>query len=304
MIADRDYMREPGWRGQRSVTVWLVIANVLIFLAQLVAQRAMGDTVFDRYFALSEDGIRHGYLWQVFTFQFLHAGLIHLLLNCWALYVFGRDLEEQLGRARFLGLYLLSGVVGGVVQLVCAWIAPSYFGGMLVGASAGVFGLIAAYGALFPEREFTVLIFFILPVTLRAKMLLLWGAVFAIVGALMPGGNVAHAAHLGGMLGGLMFLNMSPSASAAVGGAGALWDRLRLRFRLRKPAGDRTRSDRWQKLEWDPPRPASPAGGRPDQFMTREVDPILEKIAAHGIQSLTQGEREILEQARARMAKR
>lgn len=302
MIADRDYMKEPDWRGRRSVTVWLILANVLVFILQLVADRFFGRFPFDHYFALSQDGILHGRLWQLLTFQFLHGGPIHLLLNCWALYVFGRDLEEHLGRTSFLKLYLFSGVVGGLVQLLCAWIAPRYFGGMLVGASAGVFGLIAAYAALFPEREFTILIFFILPVTLRAKMLLFWGAVLAIIGALVPTGNVAHAAHLGGMLGGLLYLNLAAPASIAVGGAGALWDRFRIRWRRPRtpPAG----SQRWQRLEWDPPRPSRPAAGRSDQFISEEVDPILDKIAAHGIHSLTEREREILEQARARMAKR
>ena len=302
MIADRDYMREPDWRGGRSVTAWLILANVLLFVVQMVADRFFGSFPFDAYFALSETGIRQGYLWQLITFQFLHGGLIHLLLNCWALYVFGRELEEHLGRASFLKLYLFGGVVGGVVQILCAWLAPRFFGGIVVGASAGVFGLIAAYAALFPEREFTVLLFFILPVTLKAKMLLFWGALLAIAGALIPGGKVADAAHLGGMLGGLLYLNLTDSAVKVMGGAGALWDRLwhRLRRRTRPPVG----SERWQRLEWDPPRPARPAAGRPDQFISEEVDPILEKIAAHGIQSLTDREREILEQARARMAKR
>lgn len=303
MLADRDYMREPEWRGRRTVTVWLILANVALFLVQLAVERFSPAFPFDRYFALSREGIHSGHLWQLFTFQFLHGGFIHLLLNCWALYVFGRDLEEHLGRSSFLKLYLFSGVVGGVVQLLCATLAPRFFGGMLVGASAGVFGLVAAYAALFPEREFTVLLFFILPVTLKAKMLLFWGAVFAIVGALVPSGNVAHAAHLGGMLGGLLYLNMAVPASTAVGGVGALWDRLLFRFRRTRPPA--LGSERWQKLEWDAPHPSrSPVAPRPDQFMAKEVDPILEKIAAHGIQSLTDREREILEKARERMARR
>ena len=109
MIADRDYMREPDWRGGRSVTAWLILANVLLFVVQMVADRFFGSFPFDAYFALSETGIRQGYLWQLITFQFLHGGLIHLLLNCWALYVFGRELEEHLGRdtARRLGVALI-----------------------------------------------------------------------------------------------------------------------------------------------------------------------------------------------------
>lgn len=303
MIADRDYMREPAGRWTLSVTVLLVVANVLVFLGQWAIGKYFPSFNFDGYFALSQKGMGLGRVWQLLTFQFLHGGPLHLLLNCWALFLFGRDLEEHLGRARFLTLYLFSGMVGGLVQLGCAFLSESHFGGMLVGASAGVFGLVAAYAALFPEREFTVLVFFILPVTLKAKMLLLWGAVFAIIGALVPSGNVAHAAHLGGMLGGLLYLNSASSVSTAAGGVGALWDRLMIRYR-RSGRKQPPASERWQQLEWDPPRPPSPKNGRPDQFIAEEVDPILEKIAAHGIQSLTQREREILEQARTRMAKR
>ena len=304
MIADREYMREPESRGRGSVTIALVIANVLVFLVQLAVRNWSPSYPFDQNFALSLSGIRHGELWQLITFQFLHGGLLHLLLNCWALFLFGRELEEFLGRATFLKLYLFSGILGGVVQLLCALLAPRYFGGMLVGASAGVFGLVAAYAALFPEREFTVLIFFVIPVTLRAKMLLFWGAVIALVGAVTPGGNVAHAAHLGGMLGGLLFLNLARPAATALGGAGALWDRFR--FRWRRPLPPPSGSAHWQRLEWDAPAPGRrpAASTRPDQFMATEVDPILDKIAAHGIQSLTAEERQILEQARARMAKR
>jgi len=308
MISDRGYMREPNWRGGWPVTVWLIVANVGIFILQQVMERFARAFPFDVYFALSLPGILHGYLWQLVTFQFLHGGWLHLLLNCWALYIFGRELEEFLGRASFIKLYLFSGVLGGLLQLGCAWIAPEYFGGLLVGASAGVFGLIAAYAALFPEREFTVLVFFILPVSLRAKMLLFWGAVLAVVGALIPGDNVAHAAHLGGMLGGLAYLNFTGRPAMAGLGLGAAWERLRNRFRGRSTPASR-RGGRWERLEWEEPQPQpdrdrAAGSRRPDQFMAEEVDPILDKIGAHGIHSLTDREREVLEKARARMAKR
>ena len=85
MLADREYMREPESHGRGSVTVALVIANVLVFLLQLAVRNWSPAYPFDRYFALSLSGIRHGEIWQLITFQFLHGGLLHLLLNCWAL---------------------------------------------------------------------------------------------------------------------------------------------------------------------------------------------------------------------------
>ncbi len=68
------------------------------------------------YFALSVEGLRHGFVWQLLTYQFMHGGLLHLLLNCWAIYVFGREVEETLGRNSFLTLYFTSGVIGGLFQ--------------------------------------------------------------------------------------------------------------------------------------------------------------------------------------------
>lgn len=189
------------------MTVLLIVINVVVFLGELWIENNTRWPL-GRWLALSVPGLQSGYVWQLLTYQFLHGGWLHLLFNCWALYVFGRELEERLGWSEYLKLYLFSGVVGGLVQLVCAVISPKLFGGFLVGASAGVFGLVAVYAALFPERQFTLLIFFVLPVTVRAKTLLFWGVVLAIVGALVPMGNVAHAAHLGGMLGGLLYLNL------------------------------------------------------------------------------------------------
>ncbi len=198
--------RPSGGRNLGSLTIALIAANVVIYLIEAMSPGQVRGLI-QGWFALSVPGLRSGYVWQLVTFQFLHGGLLHLLLNCWALYVFGQELEEFFGQKRFLQLYLFSGVVGGIIQVLCALLAPNLFGGYLVGASAGVFGLVAVYAALFPDREFTLLVFFIIPVTLRAKTMLLWAVVLAIIGAVLPTSNVAHAAHLGGILGGLLYLN-------------------------------------------------------------------------------------------------
>ena len=193
-----------------SLALLLVILNGVMFLGEEMAQRFL-HWPLTHWLALSVDGLKAGYFWQLLTFQFLHGGWIHLFLNSWALFLFGQELEFFLGRASFLKLYLLSGVAGGLVQIFCALALPEHFGGALVGASAGVFGLLAAFAALFPERQITLLLFFILPLTLRAKTLLFWGVLLAIAGTLMPDDHIAHAAHLGGILGGLAYLNWTRS---------------------------------------------------------------------------------------------
>lgn len=208
-----DTWEEAPRSNVRSIAAWLVGINVAVFLAEILVRRYTRWPV-TVWCALSMPGIRSGCLWQFLTYQFLHGGVVHLVLNCWGLYVFGQEIEDRLGRFRFLRLYLFSGIVGGLVQVVCALLVPRLFDSAVVGASAGVFGLVAAYAALFPERQLTLLLFFVIPVTLRAKTMLLWGVIVALAGSLFPFDHVAHAAHLGGMLGGLLYLNLMRGSGA------------------------------------------------------------------------------------------
>src|SRR5262249_37912516 len=147
MLEDRHYMRRAAFPSGRSATVMLIIANVAAFILQAVHYGfpIQGVPVGD-YFALSVDGLRHHYFWQLLTFQFMHGGVIHLLLNCWAIFMFGREVEETLGRKSFLVLYFSSGVVGGLFQvafgeLMARFLQDGRFLGPTVGASAGAFGL-------------------------------------------------------------------------------------------------------------------------------------------------------------------
>jgi len=278
MLDDRDYMRQPAYHEPRvsfrvSFTVLLLILNGVVFLVECVVCGYPPIFSANNFFALSVEGLKHGFVWQMLTYQFMHAGLLHLLLNGWAIYVFGRAIEEALGWKKFLILFLTSGVIGGIFQALAALLWPGYFGGPVVGASAGGFGLVAAFAVLFPERELTLLF---LPVTFRAKTLLIVSAVLAVLGIVFPVSNIANAAHLGGMLTGVVFIRWF------VQGRRLPW----------QPPLHRTRSRE------------SEAELSADEFLQKEVDPILDKISAQGIQSLTAREREILEKARAKMAKR
>src|SRR5262249_25612443 len=108
-----------------------------------------------------------------------------------------------------LVLYFASGVMGGLVQTLAGILLRDGFAAPVVGASAGLFGLVAAFAMLYPERSLTLLLFFIIPVSMRAKFLLLFEAVFTVLGILFPSSNVAHAAHLGGMLAGIFFVRQA-----------------------------------------------------------------------------------------------
>jgi membrane associated rhomboid family serine protease len=308
MLEDRDYMRqpdpyEPRWlprlRWRWSWTILLLVAYTAVFVAQLVANHfSPNNPVFNTrlvesnagvskepgWLPLSAEGLAHGYVWQLLTYQFLHAGWLHLIFNGWAIFVFGRAMEDLLGGKKFLALVFSSGIVGGVFQVLVALLWPQYFGGPVVGASACAFGLVAAFATLFPEQELTLLLYFI-PVQLRAKTLLYASAALAVAGfalprLIMPG--TAHAAHLGGMAMGWFFVRKILQGD---------WSRL-----------DGFLHPARKMLPRSPARETLAATD--SDFVDSEVDSILDKISAHGIQSLTARERAVLEAARKKMAQR
>jgi membrane associated rhomboid family serine protease len=294
MLEDRDYMREPdygqsGWQRRRfglrwSLTVCFLIAYVAVFVVEsmLVKFSPVKAIWFYEHFALSNEGLAHGQLWQLLTYQFMHSGFLHLFFNGWAIYFFGLALESDLGKKRFAALMLSSGIIGGVLQSAVDFFWPHYFGGAVVGASACAFGLVAAFAALYPTRELTMLVFFIIPVTVAARTLLIVSAALALIGFGLRLGNVAHAAHLGGMVMGFLFVRMN-------------WQSFRSRLSGRVRPVEQEKTRRPKLVITDAPADKS--------FLESEVDPILDKISAHGIESLTSREREVLENARKKMTR-
>jgi len=193
---------------QWSPTIVLLVINATVWVCQFLAYRAGKTDFFDDYLALSLDGLKSGRVWQLLTFQFLHAvpQPWHLLLNSWAIFLFGRVVERALGKWRMLRLYFLSGVMGGIVQMACTWIMPVHFGDApIVGASAGAFGLVAAFAVLLPNQRLILLLFFVIPIAMKAKTLLWFSVAMAVFGMIVPYGNIGHAAHLGGILTGFLF---------------------------------------------------------------------------------------------------
>ena len=247
MYDQGDHKRQNPSRLLRwPATTGILVINVIAFLLQSLATRSYPAFPLDGYFALSVEGLRHGFVWQLLTFQFMHGGWLHLFLNCWAIYVFGRPVEETLGFGPFLRLYLLSGIVGGLMQMAGALLMENHFAGAVVGASAGALGLVAAFASLFPEQRLLMLLFFVIPVAMRARTLLWVSVALSLLGMLIPYGEIAraadhtgrianyiisqlilpyatiaHTAHLGGILTGLflarrMAAQYTPLAEAPV----------------------------------------------------------------------------------------
>ena len=287
-------MRRPAFRGPWSATVVVLVVNVVAFILQNVLSQ-FSTFPTDKWFALSVDGLRQGFIWQLLTYQLMHGGLLHLLLNCWAIYVFGREVEETLGRNRFLTLYFTSGVIGGLFQALAGVLLRGHFAAPVVGASAGAFGLVAAFAVLYPERPLMLLLFFIIPVNMRAKFLLLFSALLAVFGIVFPADNIAHAAHLGGMITGIVFVRYAIHWH---------WQWPRLRRARPQPLRPLVKAPLRASAQWGQIKACPDEDLPPEEFLSKAVDPILDKISAQGIQSLTERERRILETAREKMAGR
>lgn len=140
--------------------------------------------------------------WQLVTYGFLHGGLMHLLFNMFGLYMFGSDIEAVWGQRRFLTYYLVCIVTAGIAQLIVTWMTGSVY--PTVGASGAVFGLLLAFGMMFPRRTVVLLI---PPIPMPAWLFVtLYGVIELYLGITRTVSGVAHFAHLGGMVGGYLMI--------------------------------------------------------------------------------------------------
>jgi membrane associated rhomboid family serine protease len=190
----------------KGVTGALILANLFVFALQVLYGDAllvpfalwpMGDQL------VPELGTTVGFQpWQLVTYAFLHGGGTHLFLNMFALWMFGRDCEAVLGSRRFLAMYAAAVLTAALVQLAVASASGDAY--PTVGASGGVFGVLLAFGMLFPRRRVLLLI---PPIPMPAWLFVtLYGVIELASGVLGTAAGVAHFAHLGGMAGAYLVL--------------------------------------------------------------------------------------------------
>ena len=292
MLDDRPYMKSVSFGSVCPVVKAILWTNAAVFVLQVLLQKWFDVDAMREVFALSQEGLARGYLFQFISYQFLHGGLLHLLGNLLVIYFIGKEMERVLGRKSFLILYLSAGIIGGFLQIALSWIVPSFFPAVrVVGASAAAFGLVAAFAVMFPNQPITLLLFFVLPVSFRARTLLWIALALAVFGTVaMQESRVAHGAHLGGLC----------------AGVGYVYFVVRGRWRLQKPAFSRQSPPRRKARRsggkpWERGRPVAEKGRSGADFISREVDPILDKISEQGIHSLTEKERRLLESAHSKM---
>jgi membrane associated rhomboid family serine protease len=181
----------------------LIIATGAAFVFTYFPAQIFGYAYPYFLFGLEPYAVVHRFeIWQLATYLFLHAGFFHVIFNLFALWMFGSDLEREWGSGQFLFFYLLTGIGAGIVEVL---LMPSTHS-MTIGCSGAIYGLLLAYGLIFPER--LIYLYFLIPI--RAKWFVLLMGVIEFVGSFgTPGSGVAHVAHLGGMLFAYVYLRRS-----------------------------------------------------------------------------------------------
>ena len=294
------------------VTKNLIIINVLFFLAKFVAQRYGIDLdgLLGLHFFLAPD-FR---LYQFVTYMFMHGGLMHILFNMFAVWMFGRVMESYWGSRRFLLYYMVCGLGAGLAQegvqyVSYLWQGLDHYDSVnvgyavismgdylnrwtTIGASGAVYGILLAFGMSFPEER---LFIFPLPVPIKAKFFVIGYAAIELLSAFgSPGDGVAHFAHLGGMVFGLLLIlywrrRDGGGYYGGYGGGSSFSDKFKRWFfdqrdrfsAYRRPKMKVSMGDRKDDYEYNARKKAD----------EEEIDRILQKVRRSGYASLTEDEK-------------
>lgn len=298
------------------ITRNLLIANVVCYLLQLLAGSLHIDLtdLFGLHFVLADD-FR---VWQLVSYMFLHGSLTHLFFNMFSLWMFGGLIERTLGAKRFLTYWMVCGIGAGICQEF--WQTGQYFveglnnypmvntgsaiismGDYLnlwttIGASGACYGVLLAFGMLFPNERIMLLL---PPIPMKAKYFVAAYAAIELISAYASNDNVAHFAHLGGMLFGWLLLRYwrtSRSRRPAANGwtrwnepprTPSLWERITSRLRNRRteqPGNAHHTATRQNDYDYNIRR-------RQEE---QRMDELLDKIRQSGYDSLTQEEKQEL----------
>ena len=218
----------------------LIAANVGLFLAGSLFPALIS------VFGLRPADVFAGSVYQLVTYMFLHGNVGHVLFNMLALWMFGTELERVWGTAAFLKYYFVVGIAAAVsTTLVSATLpfAAGTFATTTIGASGAIYGLLLAYGLLFPDRP--IMLYFVFPIPAKYFVMIL-GAIALLMSVSDSGGGVAHITHLGGLIAGYLLLrgrNFSPANEVRYRYLRWKMDRARKKFGIHSGG----RKDEWDK---------------------------------------------------------
>ena len=300
------------FRNIPTVTRNLLIVNFLAFVASWIFQsRGMDlEAIGGLHFFMSENF----HLFQFITYQFLHANMTHIFFNMFALWMFGCVVERVWGARKFLFYYIFCGIGAGVIQELVQWATMSLFPDMqvevrlvgggttmipyeqyllfvanMVGASGAVYAVLLAFGMIFPNERIFI---FPLPVPIKAKWLVMGYVALELFYAISNSGDeVAHIAHLGGMLFGFLMIrywNRHPGASYNRSRGEAFFENLKRNFEKRSKGNPN------MHVEEGGSREADMEFNARKKHNQEEIDAILDKIRKSGYDSLSKEEKQKL----------
>ena len=259
-----------GFRVMPPAIKTLIIINVAVFLLQF---SPFGNIVmyFGPLWPISSSGAYSFQIWQPVSYMFMHGGLTHILFNMFALWLFGTEIENYWGTKEFTTYYFICGVGAAMINLLTTIGSPY----PTVGASGAVFGILLAFGMMFPDRY--IFLYFLFPIKAKyfvagyAAIELLMGVNSSTMGSQS---NIAHFAHLGGMVFGFAYIKFKQQGWT-------LSDWLDKTF----PKEQESKGPKLYKKEKEE---------NSMQVSEAEIDAILDKISRHGYESLTEDEKQKL----------
>jgi len=268
---------------------WLIIINVVVFLMQLISA-SLGAGIsspLEDLLAHNNDYINRGYIWQLFTYQFLHfrGSYFHLIFNMYALWVFGSELEAKWGRKEFIRFYLYSGTGAGII----IYILPVLLGqkaGTTIGASGAIFGVMLAYALTWPNRVLMLMMVF--PVKVKYYVLGL-GVMSLVLTLNITNSRISHVGHLGGLITAYLYIVLRLSRDSHRFQKSTLMHKWKM-TKQRKLWKQQQKKQETQIDIYD------------DKVSIEEkVDKILGKISQSGMKSLSNDEKRFLREASSKM---
>ena len=241
----------------------IIFINAIVFLMQVLNQ-SLEQVIFQNFALIPSEVIFHFKIWQLVTYLFLHGGFWHIFFNMFVLWMFGSELEREWGTKEFLKYYFITGIGAGVFNLLLSN-APT------IGASGAVYGVMLAYALRYPDR--LVYIYFLFPVKVKYMMaFLVLVSFFSTFGA--SGDGIAHAAHLGGIVVGFVYLKY--------------WVLLyKIKRNLPNISFGKKRDSNMKYTK---------GGDNKTEYYRRIIDELLDKINRVGYLNLTDEEKKILEE--------
>ena len=194
-----------------GITLWLIIINFIVFFAQLLLSGidfipdSHGEIITDVLGLNIQTLITRGYIWQIFTYMFVHADFLHIFFNMFGLMIFGPKIELTMGRNKFLRYYIICGIFSSLFYMLITILYSGIENIPMIGASGAIFGVLTAYGLMYPRD--TVYVQFFLPMP-AIVFVIFYGIMQLVLGVATLGmeGGVAYFGHLGGMIAGFILI--------------------------------------------------------------------------------------------------